>query len=129
MDEFLSFSIQDLFNIIKENKEWLFSGIGILVLVNVGKFLFNFFSVYRAKRKPIKETLLNTKIKNLRNQNDMAKLLQIDEIMQNTFPEYKDYLLIQYGSSVRTDVVKPNDYDFIVLLLDNLLIILKKYIT
>ncbi len=48
---------------------------------------------------------------------DLAKALGIRNEMKQDFPEYKDYVLIQYGSSVEPDSNMPNDYDFIVLML------------
>ena len=48
---------------------------------------------------------------------DLAKSLGINETMREHFPEYKDYLLIQYGSSVIPDSRLHGDYDFIVLML------------
>lgn len=48
---------------------------------------------------------------------DLAKSLGIKETMSEHFPEYKDYLLIQYGSSVSPDSRLHSDYDFIVLML------------
>ncbi len=48
---------------------------------------------------------------------ELVKALKIDDIMQDHFPEYTDYILIQYGSSVDADGTLPKDYDFIVLMM------------
>lgn len=48
---------------------------------------------------------------------EMDNALMIKETIKVNFPEYKDYLLIQYGSSVQSDSRLASDYDFIVLLL------------
>lgn len=48
---------------------------------------------------------------------EIDKALRIKETMKNKFPEYNDYLLIQYGSSVTPDTKLNSDYDFIVLML------------
>lgn len=48
---------------------------------------------------------------------EMSKALGIDNTMKSNFPDYKGYLLIQYGSSVLPDNSLPSDYDFIVLML------------
>lgn len=47
----------------------------------------------------------------------MDKSLEIKNTMKRHFPEYTDYLLIQYGSSVESNNRLPQDYDFIVLML------------
>lgn len=54
---------------------------------------------------------------NLNWKDELDKSLEIKETMKNRFPEYKNYLLIQYGSSVNPDNALPSDYDFIVLML------------
>jgi len=48
---------------------------------------------------------------------ELTSALRIKETMHSRFPEYKDFLLIQYGSSVKADNNLPSDYDFIVLML------------
>lgn len=48
---------------------------------------------------------------------ELEKSLEIKDTMKRNFPEYTDYLLIQYGSSVDANSKLPQDYDFIVLML------------
>lgn len=48
---------------------------------------------------------------------ELNETLGIDNTMKSNFPDYKGYLLIQYGSSVLPDNSLPSDYDFIVLML------------
>lgn len=48
---------------------------------------------------------------------ELTSALEIKETMNSRFPEYKDFILIQYGSSVKGDNKLPSDYDFIVLML------------
>lgn len=62
--------------------------------------------------------LLNNVDYNSRNwKNELDTILDIKGTVERCFPEYKKYLLIQYGSSVIPDNSLPSDYDFIVLLL------------
>lgn len=48
---------------------------------------------------------------------ELDKSLGIKDTMKRNFPEYSEYLLIQYGSSVDANSKLPQDYDFIVLML------------
>lgn len=62
--------------------------------------------------------LINNMDYNSRNwKNELDTILDIKGTVERYFPEYKEYLLIQYGSSVIPDNSIPSDYDFIVLLL------------
>src|SRR5699024_4713213 len=48
---------------------------------------------------------------------ELTDALKIKETMKSNFPGYKNFILIQYGSSVKSDNKLPSDYDFIVLML------------
>lgn len=65
----------------------------------------------------INEILNNVNYNNKNWKEELDKALQIKDTMATHFPKYKDYLLIQYGSSVTPDSKLPSDYDFIVLML------------
>lgn len=67
--------------------------------------------------KSINYLLNNIDYNNQNWKDELDKLLEIKETMESKFSEYKNYLLIQYGSSVNSDSALPNDYDFIVLML------------
>ena len=67
--------------------------------------------------KSIDDLLNNIDYNNLTWKDELDKALKIKQTMENCFPEYKNYLLIQYGSSVSPDSTLPSDYDFIVLML------------
>lgn len=67
--------------------------------------------------KSIDDLLNNIDYNNLNWKDELDKALKIKQTMKNCFPEYKNYLLIQYGSSVSPDGTLPSDYDFIVLML------------
>lgn len=67
--------------------------------------------------KSIDDLLNNIDYNNLNWKDELDKALKIKQTMKNCFPEYKNYLLIQYGSSVSPDSTLPSDYDFIVLML------------
>lgn len=67
--------------------------------------------------KSIDDLLNNIDYNNLNWKDELDKALKIKQTMKNCFPEYKNYLLIQYGSSVSPDSTLPGDYDFIVLML------------
>lgn len=111
-------SIGDIFKLINNNKEWIFSGVGIVAAVYVFKLLKHLkFILYDVKRKSVSEFISNVKDKGIRKDCELAKVLRVDEVVKRTYCNYSDYLLVQYGSSVSNDNVAPNDYDFIVLLL------------
>lgn len=82
----------------------------VAVIVNIWKAMKNAPS-------NISELLNNIDYNSKTWRDDVDKTLQIKVTMKNCFPEYKDYLLIQYGSSVSPDSKLPSDYDFIVLML------------
>lgn len=67
--------------------------------------------------RSINELLNNIDYNSKNWRNDVDKTLRIKDTMKTHFPEYKGYLLIQYGSSVSPDNKLPCDYDFIVLML------------
>lgn len=50
-------------------------------------------------------------------QSDFLEIVNVKKILKKYYPGYSDFIVVQYGSSVRSDVLQPNDYDFIVLLL------------
>lgn len=113
LDNFLDMSIRDMWTVIWNNKEWLFSGVGLIGF----SFIVNTVKKLRFINKSIPEVVSKTKQKGLYNKNNLVDILQIESRIKKYFPEYSDYLFIQYGSSVDSKNSSPNDYDFIVLLL------------
>lgn len=80
--------------------------------------------IYRQlTRKEIHFESIVSSLKNAHNssdqyvRSDFLELVNVKKILKKHYRDYKDFLVIQYGSSVRNDVLNPNDYDFIVLLL------------
>lgn len=114
MDYILSFNLKQVWEFILNNKDWLFSGIGIILVAKVIKLIYGFICI---KGKTVKDLISTVKEDGIYNKCELAKALRIDDSIKTYFSEYSDYLLIQYGSSVKTDNITPNDYDFIVLLL------------
>lgn len=91
--------------------------IELIITIIVG---FVIWSLKKSKElvKPTINVLLNNIDYNSKNwKEEIDKVLEIKTTVERHFPEYKDYLLIQYGSSVIPDNKLPSDYDFIVLLL------------
>ena len=91
--------------------------VGVIVSAIVGCFI-----LFWKKTKEITVHSINDLINNVdynsRNwKNELDTILDIKGTVERRFPEYKEYLLIQYGSSVIPDNSLPSDYDFIVLLL------------
>lgn len=115
-DYILDLSFRKLYHLISENfvviLNFLFSGVGLTILGALVKRFYPFRT-----GKSVQELIKDVKQNGIRNNSGLAKALRIDATIKRSFPEYRDYLLIQYGSSIRTDNVTPNDYDFIVLLL------------
>lgn len=115
-DYILDLSFRKLIHLLSDNfgviMNFLFSGIGITI---VGALIKRFFPFRSGKS--VRDLIKDVKQEGIRNSCELAKALRIDDTVKKSFSEYNDYLLIQYGSSTRTDNVTPNDYDFIVLLL------------
>lgn len=86
--------------------------VGVILLL-VGIVLSKIFD----KPKNTNNLLNNINYNDKNWKDELEKILEIEETMKSHFPEYNDYLLIQYGSSVIADSKLPSDYDFIVLML------------
>ncbi|MPM46970.1 hypothetical protein SDC9_93677 [bioreactor metagenome] len=71
----------------------------------------------KKKADNVSELMDSTKSDGIYIKSELSKALRIKETMKETFPEYKDFLLVQYGSSVNSDNNLPSDFDFIVLML------------
>jgi hypothetical protein len=100
--------IKGIVSEIWKSKEWSFSGIGNIITNYLCKSI----------QKSISGLIGETKKKGiLYSNNDLINVLKIKKTINEYFPEYNDFLLIQYGSSVDPNETNPNDYDFIVLLL------------
>lgn len=89
-----------------------------LVTTFIGGIIYRIYKFIKSKPKELVELLLSPGNFNKRDYgNELSKALKIDDIMQNNFPEYSDYILIQYGSSVEANGTLAKDYDFIVLMM------------
>ncbi|NNJ33286.1 hypothetical protein [Lacrimispora defluvii] len=76
-----------------------------------------FIQYIKNKPKEINELLKHENFNDINWIEELDKSLEIKDTMRRNFPEYSDYLLIQYGSSVEANNKLPQDYDFIVLML------------
>ena len=97
--------------------EWLHTNLDGIIVSIVAAVILSLIHYIKNKPKEINELL---KCKNFNDINwidDLDKSLEIKNTMKRHFPEYTDYLLIQYGSSVESNNRLPQDYDFIVLML------------
>lgn len=108
-------------NLINAIRVWFFANLDsilasivasvvLAIIVRIILFVIN-------KPKELHELL---KIKNFNDLDwieELDKSLGIKDTMKRNFPEYSDYLLVQYGSSVDANSILPQDYDFIVLML------------
>lgn len=117
MYEFIN-GFNDLMKIIGawlfNNRDSIVSGIVATVFIAmVGRLL----SYIIKKPKELNELLKTNNVNDLNWIEELDKTLQIKDTMKRNFPEYSDYLLIQYGSSVDANNQLPQDYDFIVLML------------
>lgn len=103
---------------ITNNKEWLFSGIGTTLVVTIVTLLYRHFSRKTLSFDKILDSFKNTN-DSLEGyvQSDFLELVNVNKVLKKHFPGYYDFIVIQYGSSVKNDILQPNDYDFIVLLL------------
>jgi len=97
-----------------------FSGWGVALVTAVVSLVVAIIKRHRKRKTSISEKINNTKSDGVYMKNaDLVKDLQIKETMktQDEFSDYKDFLLVQYGSSVSSDSTLPSDFDFIVLML------------
>ena len=93
--------------------EWLHTNLDGIIVSIVAAVILSLIHYIKNKPKEINELL---KCKNFNDINwidDLDKSLEIKNTMKRHFPEYTDYLLIQYGSSVEsnnkmTDIVMSN---------------------
>lgn len=103
-----------LSDFFKTNCAGIIAGIIATVICCVGAKLWN---AIKNTPQNINDLLNNIDYNNLNWKDELDNALQIRQTMKSCFPEYKNYLLIQYGSSVSPDSTLPSDYDFIVLML------------
>ena len=89
----------------------------LIITIIVGFFIRSLKKSKELVKPTINELLNNTDYNSKNWKEEIDKVLEIKTTVERHFPEYKDYLLIQYGSSVIPDNKLPSDYDFIVLLL------------
>ncbi|WP_443659453.1 hypothetical protein [Clostridium algidicarnis] len=90
--------------------------VGVLLLF-IGWIVTKVWSGMKKVPKNINEILNGIDQQSENWKEELTSALGIKETMNSRFPEYKDFLLIQYGSSVKADNKLPSDYDFIVLML------------
>ncbi|MEH7299527.1 hypothetical protein, partial [Neobacillus drentensis] len=116
---------------IDENKEWMFSGVGnILVFTIFGSIVFfvvkksyvfikNRINMKKIKKGTFDDILSFTKKDRSGKfiNSELSKVLNIKKLIKENYSEYNDFLIIQYGSSLKHQSQPANDYDFIVLLL------------
>ena len=98
-------------------------GIAAAVIIALIKFFWssivNIFSIFLKpqKTKTLNEMLLEFDVKDRDYGDNIVRTLRIEDTLNDHFPDYKDYILIQYGSSVKSNATLPSDFDFIVLML------------
>ncbi len=99
------------------NENWLNILKGVVISIIVG-IIYKFINKIKCKTtRSLNELLNNVNYNDINWCENLDRALNIKKTVQSRFPEYSDYLLIQYGSSVSPDNKLPSDYDYIVLLL------------
>lgn len=91
--------------------------IGIIVSAICGCCVWTLKKTKKFTTQSINDLLNNVDYNSRNWKNELDTILDIKGTVERCFPEYKEYLLIQYGSSVIPNNSLPSDYDFIVLLL------------
>lgn len=94
-----------------------FSGWAIALITGIIGIITIILKATKKSVGNISEVINDTKSDGMFIKSELSKALRIKETMKETFPEYKDFLLVQYGSSVNSDNNLPSDFDFIVLML------------
>lgn len=104
---------------ITKNKDWLFSGFALVLIGWIVKAVLAVLKRLRNKITDIQSLVQTTKLSRDKQyfRSGIVDRIGIDKIVRKYYREYREFLVIQYGSSVRDDCSEPNDYDFIVLLL------------
>ncbi|MDH8678880.1 hypothetical protein QE109_12010 [Fusibacter bizertensis] len=117
MHEIITASIE-LMDAIKLWAQTNFDGIMVSIIAAVILALITRVINYiKNKPKELNELLKYENFNDIHWIEELDKSLEIKDTMTRNFPEYSDYLLIQYGSSVEANNKLPQDYDFIVLML------------
>lgn len=106
--------VKTLIDFLKKYDESVITGI---IATAICGFVAKIWKGVKNAPRSINDLLNNIDYNNLNWKDELDKALQVKQTMKSNFPEYKNYLLIQYGSSVSTDSTLPSDYDFIVLML------------
>lgn len=91
----------------------LSSIVAAVILATIGRLVSSIIK----KPKELNELLKKYNFNDLDWIEELDNSLKIKDTMKRNFPEYSDYMLIQYGSSVDANNKLPQDYDFIVLML------------
>jgi hypothetical protein len=94
-----------------------FSGWAVALITGIIGIISIALKATKKRGRDISEIINNAKSDGIYKKSELPKELRIKETMKETFPEYKDFLLIQYGSSVNSNNSLPSDFDFIVLML------------
>lgn len=106
--------VKIVIDFLKNNYDGVIAGI---IATAICCFVAKIWKNVKKTPQSINDLLNNIDYNNLNWKDELDKALQVKQTMKSNFPEYKNYLLIQYGSSVSTDSTLPSDYDFIVLML------------
>ena len=99
---------------LKMNHEGIIVGVVATICFEVLRRLF--LSLIK-RPKEIVARIKNDSFNDIDDGKLLVKKLRIKETMKRNFPEYSDFLLVQYGSSVDANNPFPQDYDYIVLML------------
>jgi len=113
--------IESVYKFFTDNMEWVFSGIGtsiVFALVPLAWWVVRHYNREQLSFDSILDSLKNAEHSSgIYVESDFLELVNVEKILKKHYPDYDDFIVVQYGSSVRHDVLNPNDYDFIVLLL------------
>lgn len=107
--------VDEIIKFLSENGNGIL--IGLIVSAICGCCVWSFKKTKKFATQSINDLLNNVDYNSRNWKNELDKILRVKETVEECFPEYKEYLIIQYGSSVIPDNRLPSDYDFIVLLL------------
>lgn len=114
MKPMLADIIKVIMEFLDRNKEGIIASIIATIIISI---VVGLWRIAKNTPKNINDVLNNIDYNSQNWKDEIDKALNIRKTMESCFPEYNDYLLIQYGSSVSPDVALPSDYDFIVLML------------
>ncbi|NOU17115.1 MAG: hypothetical protein HOO91_06105 [Bacteroidales bacterium] len=104
--------MSDILKLIMDNREWIFSGIGVLIISGIFTFLFNLLKFKNDKDSNFNKRIINNiSVKKNKYNNDI-NINQSFGFDENQFAIYLDGLIKNYELILKGKLHMPSDRDF-----------------